>query len=261
MCHSGGSPDVVLHLPTACPMKQCRTRLAWIVVAGLTGLAFGFGSARLLESHTARPTTSFMETQRGHLARLDGASLPGRVVFLGSSTFQGLDVSAVTPVGLNLGLGGDTIKGLADRMTDYTSPRHASAVIVNIGLNDLMQRCTLPKNSLATVLTQVPASIPILVLGVQAIDTALHGARCDGRIAELIGDLNKQQAQACASRPACTFVQHPANLQAAPTPASSILENDGIHLSASGYLELIHALRSALADLAPNLAAPATSSP
>lgn len=237
-------------------MKQWRAVLVCAVVAGLIGLALGFAGARLLESRNARPAASFMETQRGHLARLDGASLPGRVVFLGSSTFQGLDVSAVTPLGLNLGLGGETIVALAKRIETYRAPAQARAVVINAGLNDLMQRCRLPEAGLDSVFAHIPPATPTIVLGVQGVDPARHGTRCDGQIPRLIADLNRSLAAACARRPHCSYVAHPiAPADNAPEVAS-LRENDGIHLSPAGYRKIIEALRTAIARIDPALASP-----
>lgn len=242
-------------------MRSLRWILVCAALSGIAGLAAGFVGARLLEDRTSQPESGFMATQRGHLARLDGASAPGRVVFLGSSTFQGLDVSAVTPLGLNLGIGGDTLPGLAKRITGYRSLQRARAVLINIGLNDLMQRCKHPDTPLDTLLAQIPATVPVAVLGVQAVDPGRHGARCDGRIAQLIAEFNAAQARACAARPQCRFVPHPATPGDPRATIGRWLEQDGIHLSPAGYLELAGALRGALSHIDPALAATAPTLP
>lgn len=235
------------------PRRTVLIAAAGALVAGFLAGAF---SGRAFERMTSAPAASFMETQRGHLARLDGASLPGRVVFLGSSTFQGLDVSAVTPLGLNLGLGGETIVALAKRIETYRAPAHARAVVINAGLNDLMQRCRLPEAGLDSLFAHIPPATPTIVLGVQGVDPARHGTRCDGQIPRLIADLNRSLAAACARRPHCSYVAHPiAPADNAPELAA-LRENDGIHLSPAGYRKIIEALRTAIARIDPALASP-----
>ncbi len=233
---------------------KARRIIFHALLFGTLGAVFGFFSATLLDRQARVPTASFVETQRGHLARLDGASAPGRVIFLGSSTFQGLDVSAVSPLGLNLGLGGDTLHGLAERSAHYRSPRLAQAVMLNIGLNDLMQQCRQPETTLDRILAQIPAQTPVFVLGLQRVDTHRHGMRCSGRITQLITDLNTQHAQACARHSNCSYLLHPAGPETPPSTSFVQFEDDGIHLSAAGYQELIERLRAALAGHAPELA-------
>lgn len=235
------------------PRRTVLIAAAGALVAGFLAGAF---SGRAFERMTSAPAASFMETQRGHLARLDGASLPGRVVFLGSSTFQGLDVSAVTPLGLNLGLGGETIAALAKRVETYRAPAHARAVVINAGLNDLMQRCRLPDASLDNVFAHIPPATPTIVLGVQGVDPARHGTRCDGQLTRLIADLNRSLAATCARRPHCSYVAHPIAADDNAAEFAPLRENDGIHLSPAGYRKIIEALRTAIARIDPALASP-----
>lgn len=224
----------------------------------LVALAVG-GAAGAATVHFVRAPVSdgghFATTQRGHLARLDSGSADGRVVFLGSSSFQSLDVSAVTPYGLNLGIGGDTLHGLAERAAGYRSLTSARAVWINIGFNDLAQRCELPTNSLADVFAPIPPTVPVLVLGIQGVDAARLATRCGGRLPTLIAELNASFARTCASRSACTFVSHPVESAVTFAPAAPRLEADGIHLAPAGYADLIVAMRTALANAVPELAA------
>lgn len=233
-------------------MKQS---IAFMLLAALAvGAAAGAATVQFLHTPVSG-ASNFAITQRGHLARLDSGSADGRVVFLGSSSFQGLDVSAVTPYGLNLGIGGDTLRGLAERAAGYRSLASARAVWINIGFNDLAQRCELPTNSLADMFAPIPPAVPVLVLGIQTIDAARLAARCDGRLPALIAELNTSFARDCASRPACTFVSHPVESIVTPAAPTPRLEADGIHLAPAGYTDLIVAMRTALANIAPELAA------
>lgn len=228
----------------------------YMAVGGLVAVALAFAAGWVAARATAPDPVSFATEQRGHLARLDAASAPGRVVFLGSSTFQGLDVSAVTTHGLNLAMGGDTQAGLARRMAGYRASGAAAAVWLNIGLNDVLQNCALPATPLAELLAHIPRHVPVLVLAVQSLAPARADA-CGGRANGLVEELNAGQARACATRAGCTFVPHPLDTRdGAADPAS--WEADGVHLSASGYAQLVSRMRRALGVVRPDLvAAPA----
>jgi len=113
--------------------------LAAVTVAAIAGF---FAGNSYVSRSVSDDNTRFIETQNGHSRRLDRGSSDGRIVFLGSSTFQGLDTSAVTPVGLNLSVSGDTLSNLVRRASECRSLATARAVIINIGLNDLSRRAT-----------------------------------------------------------------------------------------------------------------------
>lgn len=237
-------------------MKLSHALIAATMAALLAGSALtGAFAARTLERQNGSTAATFMDTQRGHLSRLDGASLPGRVVFLGSSTFQGLDVSAVTPFGLNLGLGGDTLPGLVERAAHYRALGEARAVFINIGLNDLMQQCRLPDMPLSTLLSLIPPPTPVIVAGTQGVAPSQHGARCNGQINTLATDLNQQFSTACTQRPGCTFVPHPITPGVDSPEIRQLQDPDGIHLSANGYRVFIDSLRKSLHTIESALAA------
>lgn len=239
----------VAPLTPAMPRRARRLLLASmalmaLVAAGLA-LAYRAGAAPSAES-------SFAAVQRGHLLRLDGASVPGRVVFLGSSTFQGLDVSAVTPLGLNLSIGGDTLAGLSARAARYRSLASARAVVVNIGLNDLLNDCAMPRSGVDALWPLLPATLPVVVVGVQQIDAQRHKQKCGGALPGLISAYNGALADACGGRPGCRFVANPLGAQSVGSAGtdSALREADGIHLSVAGYRALAAALRRALGDFA-----------
>lgn len=219
---------------------------AVVATAGAAGYGLGL-------RHAPSPP-GFADTQRGHLARLDGAALPGRVVFLGSSTFQGLDVAAITPYALNLSIGGDTLPALLARSADYRSLAQAHAVWLNIGLNDLMRHCALPApEATAALLARIEAPRPLFVLGLQQVSGDRHATRCDGGLAWQVDAFNRQLMRQCGDRPGCVFVPNP--LTAEPPAPAAWHEADGIHLSAPGYAVLIERMRAALAQTAPALLA------
>lgn len=241
----------VAPLTPVMPLRARRLLLASMALVALVAA----GLALAYRAGTAPPAeSSFAAVQRGHLLRLDGASVPGRVVFLGSSTFQGLDVSAVTPLGLNLSIGGDTLAGLSARAARYRSLASARAVVVNIGLNDLLNDCAMPRSGVDALWPLLPAALPVVVVGVQQIDAQRHKQKCAGALPGLISAYNGVLGDACRARPGCRFVANPLGAQGAggagAAADSALREADGIHLSVAGYRALAAALRRALGDFA-----------
>lgn len=221
-------------------------------IAFLTGLALGILLRQSTEGDERGSASSFAETQRAHLRRLDGASADGRVVFLGGSTFQGLDVSSVTPVGLNLSVGGDTIPALTARSARYRSLAAARAVVINIGLNDLSVNCAQPMANIEDVFASIPATTPIVVLGVQSIDSVKYLGNCRATLNSLIFEFNRRLVTSCSARIGCVFVPNPVRSAITPDAIEYLLESDGVHLTRMGYLELSSLLRKALLQVNAN---------
>ena len=218
-------------------------------VAAVLAVAALAGAAAATAWHARAPRQAgddFSATMAGHLARLDAGSAPGRVLFLGSSTLQALDLAAVTPRGLNLAIGGDTLEGLLGRLPTYQSPRTALAFVVNIGFNDVATRCVaLQATRWADLLRSLPAGPPVVALGLQGVTAPALAARCDARLPALLQASNDAIAAACAARPGCSFVPNPVPVRT--TSADAALQGaDGLHLSPRGYAELVRMLRAAL---------------
>lgn len=216
-------------------------------------LALGYFSGKRIASVAGDEEAAFRTTQQGHLRRLDGSSAEGRVVFLGSSTFQGLDTSSVTPAGLNLSVGGDTLEGLIKRSAAYRSLATARVVIVNIGLNDLMRTCTQPEVPIEHLFRLFVPETPIIVLGVQGVREAENARRCDRGLAKLIDEFNRNLLNACSTRKNCQFTPNPVATNMDKNTMKSLQESDGVHLSQRGYQALSHALRNSLSRVDPSL--------
>lgn len=207
--------------------------LGWLV--GLTG-------ALLYARWHPCPTDDFREVQAGHLRRLDGNAEKGRVVFLGSSTLQGLDTGSVTARPLNLGLGGDTVQGLLERLRTYSSPKDASAIVLNIGLNDIVRGVEVDRLPYQRLLGELPGHVPLFVLGLQAVRRAAPDE--EERINRAVVEANARLSALCAVRRSCRYLGNPVNSAARSEP---LWEPDGLHLSAAGYARLRAALVQGLA--------------
>lgn len=231
------------------PQTRYGLMLVPLIIATIAGFVAGY---TYVSNSASCNSMSFIETQYGHLRRLDRASANGRVVFLGSSTFQGLDTSAITPVGLNLSVGGDTLSNLVRRASEYRSLATARTVIINIGLNDLMQTCNQPETKIESLFALVPALTPIVLVGVQSVTATRKPAACNGdgvRLSELISALNDQLIRACNNRKLCQFVENSIASTLDEAARRDMMEADGIHLSPAGYALLSRKIRSALSNV------------
>lgn len=189
--------------------------------------------------------SDFRSTQLGHLRRLDANAESGRVVFLGSSTLQGLDAGSVSSRALNLSLGGDTVPGLISRLQSYQSLESACCVVLNIGLNDIVQGALPDQIPFQQVLAMLPAFRPTFVLGLQYV--------MSGEVAHMkelnskIDSANQKLENLCLARSGCVYIKNPANSE---VEWAKFRDLDGVHLSSSGYRELRAALRRNLSTRA-----------
>lgn len=175
----------------------------------------------------SEPDHPFIATMRQLHARLDATVAPGAVVFLGDSNTQSMPVWEVSPRAVNYGIGWQRSDQLAASMSVYRSLRHASAVVVMIGTNDL-QAGALPQY--ARVLRSVPNKPRILLV----IPPPLRGV-------DMAATAQAARA-ACGSDARCVLVD---GYSALAGRADAILP-DGVHLSAGGYAVLVSLIRQAL---------------
>lgn len=223
-----------------------RTSVAFLCLALLP---VGIGVVWFACVRAERPTSqdSFAREMLGHVRRLDGASVPGRIVFLGGSTFQALDHAAVTANGLNLSIGGELLAELVERSSTYRSLLSAKGVIVNSGFNDVARFCRLPAvAALGELRARVPTPTPLFFVGVQRPSTARQESMCSGEVGALVSRLNEALAEQCARLLNCSFVPHPTAEAEDGASLDQLLSSDGIHLSPQGYARLTKALRDRL---------------
>ena len=171
----------------------------------------------------------------------------GAVLFFGDSHVQGLCVSAVTPRGVNFGMGGDSAVGLLHRIDDYSSLRKAGAVVLWIGVRDVsvMEGPQVVRN-IRAIVAKVPEDTPVLISAILPVDAEIN-ERVSNRS---IAITNSGIADFCASNKRCHFVDCVA---AVTGPGGNLRPDyhigDGIHLSEQGYAIWIDALRKVLRPL------------
>ncbi|MBT6048531.1 MAG: hypothetical protein HOI47_00660 [Candidatus Scalindua sp.] len=93
------------------------------------------GKINFVIAHT--DNISFFDVILSYHSRMDDNVPDGTVIFIGDSITQALCVSAIVPVAVNYGIGGDTTFGILRRLPTYRSICRASAVVFAVGVNDM----------------------------------------------------------------------------------------------------------------------------
>ena len=187
--------------------------------------------------------------------QVDGTVPEGAVLFIGDSITQGMAVSAVTPLSVNLGIARDTSAGVLRRVPDYQALSRARAAVLAIGVNDIVWR----KNAktaanVAKILEYIRAEhgTPMVVSAVLPIDDELVADQAR-RNAD-VDDLNARLRAVCVDRGDVAWVDVTDALRDPRGNLDDRYHNgDGVHLSPAGYAIWMPALRAALpAALARN---------
>ena len=190
-------------------------------------------------------TEHYKRMLRYHV-RMDG-NVPDRsVVFIGDSLTQGLCSDAVAFPSVNYGVGADTTVGVLARLPEYQSLRRASAVVLAIGVNDIMFRDNqhIVKNY-GRILEALPQSVPIVCSAVLPVNEPVYGPS-DVNNARIL-DLNVALKTLCSDDARCVFVDVGDSLVDASGNLSTALQDgDGIHLNAAGNRIWIDELRKAI---------------
>ena len=166
------------------------------------------------------------------------------VVFVGDSHIRGLCVVAVTPYGVNLGIGGDTTGGVLQRIKQYMSLNKAKVVVLAIGTNDIIHGL---KDGIAdrytAILNVLSGSVPVLVCSLPPVDE-----RATGKIHNQdVLAVNRSLLAVCTGNTRCCFVDCTKQL----VDFSGNLDaryhiGDGIHLSPAGYAIWIKTMKQIL---------------
>jgi lysophospholipase L1-like esterase len=198
-----------------------------------------------------------MTQAMGQLERLERNSAPATVVFLGSSTFAGMDVRQVLPQALNLSAGGSTLAEFSRRLFGAHVLPDAEALVINLGFNDVLNGCkALTEQDWLAALAALPSKPSLLVVGLQGVGPAVQERHCQGRLNQLLAQSNLALEAVCGRRERCSFTPNP--VQGSSTSRREPLQaEDGIHLSAAGYALLYQRVRSGLHAL--GLSVPAAS--
>jgi lysophospholipase L1-like esterase len=179
-----------------------------------------------------------------HQRWMDVSVPSGAVIFLGDSITQSLATAAVAPNTVNYGIGSATTSDLIGALPDYRSLERASAIVLTIGINDLIRAGSegLP-DRFRQIATSLPPGVPLIWNAVMPV--APHIAS-----ATLVVSVNQAIAAECKQRPRCTFVDTAALLgEPGGSANEGVLLADGLHLSPAGYRLWIDALAHAIAEI------------
>lgn len=191
--------------------------------------------------------TEFTEYYYNLLAyhtRIDSSMQADSVIFIGDSHTQGLNVAAVAENTINYGIGGDTSKGVIQRIPRYASLATASVIVMEIGFNDLKWRSDAEiLENYRQILAQLPADIPVIFNAVFPVDELALSVRLNSRIQSL----NAQLRTLVSTRNHSYFVDlTPQFASAEGNLAANYHIGDGIHLNRSGYALWIKTLRNTI---------------
>lgn len=220
--------------------------LKWLVAGAALALVIGCtdaGPASAPPQQDASP--------QARLVAIDAAAPSAAVVLLGSSTMARWPTDVPPQGAVRLGLPGDTVSGLTQRIAAYRSPGQASAVVLQIGFNDLRASCDAEAVAVpalvAALVATLPGGTPVVWLGVQDVAPSVAADFCGGRFSALSRSLNDRLTRACASLRACVFVPHPTQAGASEPSPAVLHADDGVHLNREGYRRLSDRTQAALA--------------
>ncbi len=177
--------------------------------------------------------------------RVDKNVPNGAVVFVGDSMTQGLAVSAVAPVSVNFGIGGDTTEGVLHRMDSLHSLKKSSVVVLAIGINDLKYRSDEAiVASYKKIIQAMNEHSPVLVSAILPVDEEiLLKPGYNSRIEKL----NKEISIICHRHRNCAYLDmRPDLINEIGQLGTNYHLGDGIHLNAEGYEIWIKGLKAAL---------------
>ncbi|RED52245.1 SGNH/GDSL hydrolase family protein [Aestuariispira insulae] len=218
------------------------TRRGWglllLIALLLAGIGLMAGRPLWHEFQGSLRQDGYREILTAHQLRQDRNLPPGRVLLFGASTIQGIDTARLSCPASNFGIGGETAEELMARLSHYHSIDQAAAIIVQTGLNNLLQgRTDGLETTLVKILDSLPREKPILMLAHQHVGP-IEGLDSPPDIALW----NRRIASLCEARTNCRMITPPPMRNYRP----DYLEPDRIHLNRPGYDLLIGELNRAL---------------
>lgn len=170
--------------------------------------------------------------------RRDQNTPKGSVVFLGDSHIQGLCTCVIACPSVNLGIGGETVSDLSNRISSYSSLPESRAVVIASGVNDLMQGANPNQvvSRLLKLLENLPKKVPVFLNLLFKVDesASLSLAGLNRKIAST-NILIKKKIRVL-KRNTHIFVLDPNQALESPDGLPKKFHcGDGIHLNAKGY--------------------------
>ena len=177
--------------------------------------------------------SDYYETVLKYHLRIDAQVPPGAVIFIGDSMVQGLCVSAITEKGVNFGIGGDTVEGILYRLPLYTSIKKASAIVVELGINNVLRESIEElRQKYEALFKFIPRKVPLILCGILPVDENIKGEGWNSEIQ----NINQQLRFLCEKYDNCIYIDLTDKLvDATGNLKPEYHVGDGTHLSPSGY--------------------------
>lgn len=192
--------------------------------------------------------TPFYNTMLTFQLRMDACNHDESTIFIGDSIIQGLCVSCITNKAINFGIASDTTFGVLERLKRYDSIKHAKAVVIEVGLNDLSRRKDedILENYIRMI-RLIPDKTKIIFSSILPIDSKLERNKFLSK--SRIENINKHLRDICSSESNCTLMDSTNKLvddNGDLLPEYHI--GDGVHLNSDGYDIWINDLKNALGN-------------
>jgi lysophospholipase L1-like esterase len=164
---------------------------------------------------------------------------PGAVLFFGDGITRDPTVNNVTTnAAANFGMGLETTEGLLKRLPGYRCLKTASAVVLAIGINDLLERDndSLIENY-SKILAVIPTTIAVVVSAILPVEESLLPGDRQGKTSnKRITGINERLRALCSKDQRCVYVDAGPSLRDSRGALSQGYHvGDGLHLSSEGY--------------------------
>lgn len=189
-------------------------------------------------------SNNYYRTMVGFHSRIDKNIPNGAILFFGDSHIQGLAVSAISPLSVNYGIGGDTTSELLQRLPVYKSLHMAKSLVLAIGYNDLKRRSDSDiTNNIKNILRHLSSERKIILCAINLIDESkLNKKNMNQRITLLNSNLEKMSRK----NNKVTFLNINNFIAIKGNLAAKYHIGDGVHLNKLGYDVWIQHLKHTL---------------
>jgi lysophospholipase L1-like esterase len=199
---------------------------------------------------SAEQNIPFYDVRNVEFDRIHPNAPAGSVVFIGDSIMAGMTVSDITPFGLNMGISGDTLRGIMRRLNRMGADNvlhRAGCGVILAGINDLCYPGEWAAGNVQYLYDMffAQATGKWIIVHILPINESMFYSTTNTRIDAINAYIDTKVAAA----PAGVFTVVDVKAQLAPegqllpeyTPVG-----DGCHLSAAGYAILKQAIKNAL---------------
>lgn len=179
------------------------------------------------------------------IQQIDLSVQKNNIIFLGDSFISNLNVSAIHPLAVNFGIGGNTTEDVLYKVKDYKSLKKVKSVFLNVGINDLLRGK--PADEVHSNIKKIIRLINgrVFLGSIHPLDERVKRAKRTNN--REISELNSRMASFCRAEPNCFFVDVFSYLvDGTGNLDSQYHTDDGFHLSPAGYEVWMTQMKGAL---------------